>query len=151
MATCNCQLELKSSRTGSRAGIPRTGVPVNWISFLGPGDHDQILATLARVESRGSLHLHDGHRPNFPDHGFYHLFCSQFELQYYPWSSRTVVPKLGKIRMIEYSSSLWTPERIKFPGSPGFFAQSLGWWVLKRLSQNRFFWPVSDWLFFCLV
>ena len=43
---------------------------------------------------------------------------------------------------------LWTLERIKFPGSPGSFAQSLGWRVLnskgvqklKKSAWGRIFW-----------
>ena len=50
--------------------------------------------------------------------------------------------------LVHWNEALCTLERIKFPGSPGSFAQSLGWQVLNRLSRNRFFWPVSDWLFF---
>ena len=73
-----------------------------------------------------------------------------------PWKQNKLVllaPPVFRIEGLtaELQKTLCTLEQIKFPGSPGSFAQSLGWRVLNRLSRNRFFWPVSDWLFFCLV
>ena len=56
---------------------------------------------------------------------------------------QTLLWKCRWIRLIAARWALCTLERIKFPGSPGSFAQSLGWRVLNRLSRNRFFWPVS--------
>ena len=62
---------------GSRTGIRRTDQPTLRSQISIPGFSDPEIPInfghLALAQIEETFYLHDGHRPNSPDHVFYHL------------------------------------------------------------------------------